>query len=239
MELPAAHRIELLRAENVNLRIQLDEAHVRLLHSRISHQSEAQGRISEAQIRHILQGGLDAVQKTYFQLATSYKSRLSKYDGERVNLLEDVRNAEELAASQKQLIEIYEARDRQQQQPACHLVEGGPLLSQYNDHHHSPQYLTYPPPRSQDFNIDPTRLQPLHDLDYSIGSPLEPCNTDAVMSTPATEFESQAPILPFPSLPHPTSAEHDVPEPNYTKSVGSKRGPEDEGAKSSKKRKTK
>lgn len=228
-----------MRAENLNLRIQLDEAQVRLLHSRIGHQSEAQGRQSEAQIRHILQGGLDAVQKTYSQLATSYKSSLSKYDGERVKLLEDIRIAEELAANQKQLIEIYEAQARQQQQPTSHLVESGPLLSQYHDHNHSSQYLTYPPPRNQELNIDPTRLHTLHDLDYSIGPPLEPCNTDAVMSTPVPEFENQAPILPFPSMPHPTPAEHDVPDPNYSKSDRNKRGPEDEGAKSNKKRRMK
>lgn len=223
-----------MRAENVNLRIQLDEAQVRLLHSRISHQSEAQGRLSEAQIRHILQGGLDAVQKTYFQLATNYKSRLSKYDGERVKLLEDIRIAEELVANQKQLIEIYEARERQQQQSACHLVESGPLLSQYNDQDHSSQYLTYPPPRSQEYNIDPTRLHTLHDLDYGIGSPLEPCDTNAVMSTPVAEYENQASTLPSPYLSHPTAAEHNVPEPN-----NDKRGPEDEEVKPNKKRRMK
>ena len=112
-ELSAAHHIEFLRAENVNLRIQLEEAHVRLLHSRICHQSEAQGRQSEAQIRQTIQRGLEAVQQTYFQLATNYKSRLSRYDGERVKLQEDIRISEELIASQKQLIEMYEARDRQ------------------------------------------------------------------------------------------------------------------------------
>ena len=47
-ELSAAQRIELLRAENVNFRIELKEANVRLVHSRICHQSEAQGRQSEA-----------------------------------------------------------------------------------------------------------------------------------------------------------------------------------------------
>ncbi|KAH6667765.1 hypothetical protein B0J14DRAFT_601394 [Halenospora varia] len=239
-EVSAAHHIELLRAENENLRIQLEEAHVRLLHSRICYQSEAQGRQSEAQIRQTIQQGLDTVQRKYFQLMTSYKSRLSKYDGERVKLQEDSRIAEELAASQKQLIEMYEARDRQQQQPASHLVEGGPLLSQYNDHNHSSQYPTYQPPRSQEFVIDPTRLHPLNDLDYSIGSSIEPsCNTDAVMSTPVAEFEFQAPLQPLQSTPHPTSAKCDVSGPNHTKSDGNKRGPEDEGTKPSKRRKAK
>jgi hypothetical protein len=59
------------------------------------------------------------------------------------------------------------------------------------------------------------------------------------MSTPVAEFENQAPILPFQSTPHPTPAEHDVPGPDHTQSDGNKRGPEDEGAKPNKKRKTK
>ena len=170
----------------------------------------------------------------YFQLATSYKSRLSIYDGEKVKLLEDIQIAEELVASQKQLIDIYEAR---QQQPGY--LEGGPLMPQDNNHNHSSQYLTYQPPRSQEFNIDPNRLHPLDDIDYSIGSPVEPCNTDAVMSTPVAGFENQPPILPVQSTPHLTPAEHDVPGPSYTKGDGSKRGPEDEWAKPNKKRKTK
>ena len=98
-ELSTAQRIELLRAENVNFRIELEEANVRLIHSRICHQSEAQGRQSEAQIRHIIQRGLDAVQTSYFQLATSYKSRLNRYNGERVKLLKDIRITEKLIAS--------------------------------------------------------------------------------------------------------------------------------------------
>jgi hypothetical protein len=182
-----------------------------------------------------MQPGLDTIQKSYFQLATSCKSILSRYDGERVKLLE-------LIASQKQLIEIYEARDRQQQQQsASHLVEGGPLLSQYNDHNHSSQYPTYQPqPHSnQEFIMDPTRLHPLPDLDYSIGSSIEPCNTDAAMSTPIAEFENQAPILPVQSMLYPTSAERDVPGSNHNNGDGNKRGPEDEGGKPNKKRKTK
>ena len=172
---------------------------------------------------------------------TSYKSRLSRYDGERVKHLEDIRIAKELIASQKQLIEMYEARDRQQQQSASHLVEGGPLLSQYKDHNHSSQYPTYQPqpPSNQEFIMDPTRLHPLPDLDYSIGSSIEPCNTDAVMSTPVAEYENQAPILPVQSTLYPISAEHEVPGSDHNKGDGNKRGPEDEGGKPNKKRKTK
>jgi len=221
-ELSAAQRIELLRAENAKLHIELDEANVRLVHSRICHQSEAQGRQSEAQIRHILQQGLDALQRSYFQHMTSYKSRLSRYDGERVKLLEDNRIAEELIASQKQLIEMYEARDRQQQQSANHLVEGGPQLSQYKDHTHSSQYYQiYQPSRSQEFIIDPTRLHQLPDLDYSITSSIEPCNTEPV----------QSPL-------HLTSVEHDE-ESNYNNGDGNKRGPEDEGGRPNKRRRAK
>ena len=211
--------------------------HMRLLQSRISHQSEEQGRKSEAQIRQILQAGLGVVQQTWFQLATSYRSRLSIYNSERIKLLEDNRIAEELVVSQKQLIEMYEARDRQHQ----HHVEGGPLLSQFNDHnnqHQSSQYLTYQPPRSQELTMDPSRLGPLDDLDYSIGAPLVPCNIDAVPSAPVAEFQNQSPILPSQSTPLPTPNEHDVSEPDHTNSDGNKVGQEGEGVRPSKKRKT-
>jgi hypothetical protein len=92
---------------------------------------------------------------------------------------------------------MYKARDRQQQQSASHLVKGGPLLSQYNDHNHSSQYPTYQPPGSQEFIIDPTRLHPLPDLDYSIGSSIEPCTTDAVMSTPVVSLRIRPLSYPF------------------------------------------
>jgi hypothetical protein len=84
-----------LRAENDDLHIKLDEEHVRLLYSRICLRSEAQGRLAQAQIRHTIQQGLDAVQKAYFQLATNYKSKRSSYDEKTVKLLEDIGNAKE------------------------------------------------------------------------------------------------------------------------------------------------
>lgn len=236
-ELSAAQRVERLRAENDNLRIQLDETHVRLLHSQICCQAEAQGRQSEAQIRHIMQQGMDAVQKTYFQLAASYKTTLSKNDGERAKFLEDIRQAEELVATQKQLIELYEAREQQQQQqPASHLVDGDPLLSQYGVHGHS-QYPTYQQSHSQGFIIDPARLPPLSDLDYRLGPSIEPCNPDATTSTPVTEY--QAPIIPVQSSPLATVAQHDVMGHDQARSDGNKRQTEDTGAKSNRKRKTK
>ncbi|KAH9206343.1 hypothetical protein DL95DRAFT_397017 [Leptodontidium sp. 2 PMI_412] len=237
-ELSAVQRIERLRAENDDLHVQLDEAHVRLLHSQICHQAEAQGRQSEAQIRHILQQGLDTVEKTYFQLAASYKTTLSKNDGERVKLLEDIRHTEELVATQKQLIELYEAREQQQQQPASHLVDGDPMLSQYGVHGHS-QYPTYQQSHNERFIIDPARLPPLGDLDYRLGPSIESCNPDAITSTPVTEFEHQAPIVPVQSSPLATVAQHDVLRPDQARSDGNKRQLEDAVPKSNRKRKTK
>lgn len=213
--------VKLLRAENDTHCIELAELHVRLLRSQTYYQSEVQ-------IRQTIQRSYDMIQQKYFQLTASYKSRLSKYGRELAKLQEDNRTAEELVASQRRLIEMYEARDQQQQQPTSQLVDGGPLVSQYNGHNHS-QYSTYQPPQSQEFIIDPTRLHPLNDLDYSIGSPIEPPrNTDVVISTPTAEFGFQAPLQ---STPHPTSAECDIPGPNYTKS-----DEKDEGTKPSKKR---
>ncbi|KAH7363993.1 hypothetical protein BKA65DRAFT_545895 [Rhexocercosporidium sp. MPI-PUGE-AT-0058] len=221
-ELSPTQRIERLRAENDDLRIQLDEAHVRLLHSQICHQADAQGRHAEEQIRRIMQQGINTLETTYFQLAARYKTTLSTNDGERVKLLEDIRITEELVASQKQLIDLYEARDRQQQQPASHLVDGDPLLSQYSTHSHCAQYPTYQQPHNQGFIIDTARLSPLADLDYRLGPSIEPCNP---ASTPVPEFEHQASIVPVQS--------------NQTRSDGIKRELEDVGTKNSRKRKSK
>ncbi|TAQ88897.1 hypothetical protein B7494_g2772 [Chlorociboria aeruginascens] len=240
-ELSAARRIRLLREENIELRIRLGEIHGRL-HSRTSHQSEAQGRQSELQIHHnILPGDLDALQRTNLQSVTSGIFELSKYDCEIFKLLEDTRTAEGLVASQTQLIHMYEARERQQQQqqrPTCHHAEGGPLLSQYNDHNHSTQYPTYQPPRNREFNIDPNGIHQIHDLDYSIGSPIDPCDTDVVMFTAVPAFESPSPIPTFQSTPYP-SPKLDVPGLNHTRGDGNKRGLEDEGANPNKKQKMK
>ncbi|PVH67607.1 hypothetical protein DL98DRAFT_523234 [Cadophora sp. DSE1049] len=237
-ELSAVQSVERLRAEIDNLRVQLDEIHVRLLHAQICCQAEAQGRQAEVQIRLIMQQGMEAVQKNFFQLAASYKTTLSKNDGERGKLLKDLQQAEELVATQKQLIELYEAREQQQQQqPASHLVDGDPLLSQYGVHGQS-QYPTYQQSHNQSFIIDPARLPPLSDLDYRLGPSIEPCNPDAITSTPVTEYQS--PIVPVQSSPLATVAQHDVLEHDQARSDGNKRQTEDTGAKSNnRKRKAK
>lgn len=175
---------------------------------------------------------------------TSFKARLSEHDVEKLKLLDDIRIFEEFGASQRQLIENYEARERQQQQlqqPACHLVEDGPLLSQYNDRNPSSQPVTYGLPRYHDeILIDPNHLHPLPDIDYSIGSPLEPIHKNTVMSTPATDLvEYQAAILQLQSTPHPMAAEHDPLGSSHTKDDRKKKEPETDGGKPSKKRKTK
>ena len=235
--------MERLRADNDNLRVQLDETHVRLLHSQICCQAEAQGRQAEAQgreaevqIRLIMQHGMEAVQKTFFQLSASYKTTLSKNDSERGRLLKDIQEAEELIATQKQLIELYQAQEQQQQQPAGHLVDGDPLLSQYGVHGHS-QYPTYQQSHNQGFIIDPARLPPLSDLDFRLGPSIEPCNTDVITSTPVTEY--QAPIVPVRSSPLATVIQHDLMGHDQARSDGNKRQTEDTGAKSNRKRKTK
>ena len=229
--LSEAQRIDLLKAEVRDVRISLDESNVRLLHSRICHQSEAQSR-------QILQRGLEVYQQTYLQLEKNYRSIYKEHDREKTRLQEDLRIANELIDSQKQLIDMYQSQ--QQQLPASHLVQGGPLLSECNDHNHSCQYSPYEPPRSHEFVIDPAGLRPLDDLDYSIGSPIEnSCDTDPAMSVPVTQFEDQTPNLSAPSIQHPTSAERDAPGPAHTKSEKGKRAPEDEDAKPNKKRRTK
>jgi hypothetical protein len=239
----AGHRIEHLRTEIATLLLQLDEVKVRLLCSEVAHRSEALGRQAATQIRHIVQGGFDTLQKTHFQLLTSFKARLSEHDVEKLKLLDDIRIFEEFGASQKQLIENYEAREQHQQQlgqSACHVVEDDPMLSQYNNRHHSSQGVTYGLPRYHDeILIDPSHLHPLPDIDYSIGSPLVPIHKNTVMSTPATDLEYQAAILQLQSTPHPIATEHDCPDSSHAKGDSKKRELEADGGKPSKKRKTK
>jgi hypothetical protein len=202
----------------------LDKTSLRLLHSRIWHQSEAQSR-------QILQRGLEVLQQAHSQLVTKYQSAYEEQDVEIARLREDLGIAEGLAGTQKQLLDMYQGQ--QQQPPASQ-----PLLPQY-DHHHSNQYPQYPPyeqSSSHQFVMDPATLPRLNDFRYSIGAPIEPsCDTDPVMSTPFPQFEETPNLFMQP----PTSAERDVPGPTNTKSEGTKRGPEDEGVKPSKKRKAK
>jgi hypothetical protein len=215
--------LDLVEAELRKAHIELDEIKVRLLYTRTCLQSEAQSR-------QTLQRGLGVHQRIYFQLAEKYKSIYEKCDQEKISLKEDLRISEELIRSQRQLIELYQS---QQQQPASHLFQGGPLLSQYNDHNQSCQYSPYQPPGNHEF-IDPTSLR---DFDYSIGLPVG--YTEPAMSTPVAEFEDQTPNLSIQSVQHPVSAERDVPGPTHTKSEKMKRGLEDEEEKPSKKRRTK
>jgi hypothetical protein len=219
-----------VKAELRSVRLDLHDTIIRLLHSRICHQAEAQRS-------QTLQSGLDAHQQQHFQLARYYRSIYEEYDREKKRLQEDLRLANELIESQKQLIDMYQGQ--QQQQPASHLVQGGPLLSQCNDPNHSCQYPSYQPTRNQQFVIEPVGLHPLNDFDYSIGSPIEPsCDTDPVMSTPVAQFEEQTPNMSVQSMLHPISAERDAPGPTHTKSDERKRAPGDEGLKPNKKRRT-
>jgi hypothetical protein len=179
--------------------MELSETKLQLLDSRICHQSDAQSR-------QILRRGLEVHQRVHLQLAKNYKSIYEECDQEKASLKEDLRIAEELIQSQKHLIELYQG-PQQQQQPASHLVQGGPLLSQYNDHNHSRQYSPYQSSSNNDF-IDPASLRPLNDFGYSIVFPAERSyDTEPAMSTPVAEFEYQTPNMSIQSVLHPISVE--------------------------------
>jgi hypothetical protein len=196
----------------------------------------------------------------------NYKSIYEECDKEIASLKEDLRIAEELIRSQKQLIELYQRQQQEQQQPATHYVQGGPLLSQYNHPNHSCQYSSYQSP-GNDKCIDPAGN---NDFDYSMFPAEHSYDTEPVMLPPVAEFENQKPDMSIPSmlLPpsiehpydtelvmstpvtgfenqtpnlsvlHPISAVRDVPGPTHNKS-GEKRSLEDEVLKPSKKQKTK
>ena len=216
-----------MKAKLRNTSLDLDGVNAQLFYSRICHQWEAQSR-------QTLQKGLDFLQHQLVQLTRKYRSIYEEYGDEKTQLQKDLRIANELIDSQKQLIEMYQSQ--QQQQPPGHLAQGGPLLSQCSHYNDSSQYPPYQPPRSHEFVIDPAGLRPLNDFDYSIGPPESSCDTNPVMSTPVTQFEEQTPNLSVPPVLHPTSAERDAPVPTH-KSDGRKRGPGDGGAKSNKKQK--
>lgn len=78
-----------MRAELRNTRLDLDETALRLLHSRICNQSDAQGR-------QILQRGLDIHQQQHLQLARTYRSIYEEYDREKTGLQEDLQIANDL-----------------------------------------------------------------------------------------------------------------------------------------------
>jgi hypothetical protein len=138
----------------------------------------------------------------YFQLAEKYKSIYEKCDQEKISLKEDLRISEELIQSQRQLIELHQSQ--QQQQPASHLFQDGPLLSEYNDHNQSCQYSPYQPPGNHQF-IDPTSLR---GFNYSIGFPVG--DTEPAIFTPVAEFEDQTSNLPIQSVQHPVSFDYSI-----------------------------
>jgi hypothetical protein len=62
-------------------------------------------------------------------------------------------------------------------------------------------------------------------------------DTEPVMPPLVAEFENWTHNLSIQSILHPISAERDVPGPNHNETQPTKIGPEDEGARASKKRK--
>jgi hypothetical protein len=193
--------------------MELGETKEQLLYSQICHQSEAQSR-------RTFQRGLEVHRQTHFQLAKNYKSMYEECKQEKASLQKDLQIAEELIGSQKQLIELYQRQhqqqQQQQQQPATHYVQGGPLLSQYNDPNHSCQYSptslctcqysSYPSPGNDKF-IDPVGIHPLNDLNYNMFPAEHPYDTESVIPPPVAESENQKTDMSIPSMLLPPSIE--------------------------------
>jgi len=215
--------LDLANLEHCNAHIALDETNAQLLYSKICHRAEAQSR-------QILQNGLEALQQTYFQLLQKYKSACEEYDRLVTRLREDAGLSEELIQSQKQMIDIYQD---QQQQSASHVAQAETLLPQYNEHSQIPSYQ---PLRSHEFILDPTGFTTPEDFAYNLGPSTGGCsNLEPIQ---ATEFEPQIPNMSIQSIMHtiPTTGDFAVPTHG---SEGTRIVPGDEGARPSKKRKTK
>jgi len=171
---------------------------IRLVHARICLQSEAQSR-------QTLQQGLELYQRLYLNLARRYKSIFEECDHEITSLREDHQIDTELITSQRQLLDLLQSQ--QQQQQANNIIQGGPLLPQYNDHNHPCHNCSpYHSSGNDDF-VDPTSLRPGNDFEYSM-FPGEPsCDPEPVMLPPISDFENRTHDLPTQHALHPVSVD--------------------------------
>jgi len=229
-------QIEFLKSELRSSRVNLEEVKTRLVYSRVCHQAEAQ-------YRHVMQRGLDASTHTHLRTSKVYRSMYEEMAREKAALMEDKRLNEELIAAQKDYIALQQVKMQQQQQqqqqhqlPVDRSVQGGPLISQYHDQQHP----AYQPPSDNQALIEPGSIHQLGDLDYSIGSSIEPpCDQDIVMATTIANYVTEAPIPFAQTTQYPTSSERHLPQSELDKNDGNKRGQDDDGVKPSKRRKNK
>ena len=101
-----------LRTRLRDIYIKLDDAHIRLLYSRISYQSEAQKC-------QALQQGLETFRRTHFGLKETYKSLYKEYDGDKTRLQEELDKKTRLM----QDFQIEKARFQEELDEKTRLVE--------------------------------------------------------------------------------------------------------------------
>ncbi|KAH8587324.1 hypothetical protein B0O99DRAFT_694597 [Bisporella sp. PMI_857] len=221
--LSAAQKIEMLEAEVLGVRMDLDEVNVRLLHASICHESEVK-------CRWTMQHGLDTMQQRHSQLSNNYQSIIVRYGREKSQLQEQLRIAEELIDTQKQMIDYQQQQQqRQQQQQEQEQQYLAPLMAQYTQ---------YEQPPDDQFSTNPVGLSPPGDVDYSITSSLDlSCGTSPIIPPPPEN--RVVPPMSLQAVIHPTSTSEDAAAATLGEPETIKRGIEDEGQTRSKKRRTK
>ncbi|KAH8797679.1 hypothetical protein F5884DRAFT_839115 [Xylogone sp. PMI_703] len=212
-----------MNPENRDLRIELNEAYILISNLKWSNQLASQ-------IHQSIQSYLENFQGSLFKLTAEYKSVIDEHDHERSRLQQDLQKAEELLATQNELLALYQGR---LQEPASQFAQGGPLLSQYPDHSNSYQFQSYQTARSQAF-VEPRTV---NELDYNISHVEAACNTAPANSMPEHKLENRAPNISIPVLLHATSTDNDE-HLSANKSEEKEKSEIENGAKPSKKRRS-
>ncbi|KAH8800877.1 hypothetical protein F5884DRAFT_541918 [Xylogone sp. PMI_703] len=210
-----------MNPENRDLRMKLNEAYILISNLKWSNQLASQ-------IHQSIQSYLENFQGSLFKLTAGYKSVIDEHDREKNGLQKDLQKAEELIATQNELLALYQGR---LQEPA--FAQGGPLLSQYPDHSNSYQFQSYQTARSQAF-VEPRTV---NELDCNIPRVEATCDTAPANSTPEHKLENRAPNISIPALLHATTIDQGE-HLSVHQSEEKEKSEIDDGARTSKKRKS-
>lgn len=260
----AVQRLDLVTAELRKARIELYEMKVQLVHTRIRLQSEAQSRQTlqrglelHQQVYFQLAGKYRSIFEEYDQEMTSLRedhqidTELIASQKRLIELLQVQQQQQQASNLVQRGPLLSQLNDHNQ---SCHNYS--PYLSSGNDEFMDPRSLRQVNdfdcsmfPGEPPYDPEPVMPPPVGDFEnrahnLSIQSVLhpvsvEPCyDTESVIPPPVSDFENWAPNLSIQAGLHPISAERDVPGPTHNESEETTMGPEEEGVRPSKKRKT-
>jgi hypothetical protein len=171
-------------------KMDIKEMQVRLAESQMCY-------ASEAHTRKALEGSRTAM----FEIYNKQKEEFKHNHIETAKLLEELRIANEVITEQKELIFIYQTEQQ--------AVQGGQILSHYDERNRSHEFPPYQPLSRPDFGINITYL-PHPDGPYDTTLLEPPYDTGTVKSIPVTGPGSQT-SMSMQSMSHPTPAEQKTP----------------------------